>query len=430
MHRIAGLVFLALIIGACHTGPRADFKRAASEIRYFGPGDFLFGFREVRRQPRENADSVQRFAAMLANKQFPVATLIGLLSDSSPRVRTLAIAALFSKGDPKLLPHLLPLVDDGADSFLDIVPTANFIMPNASHSNIPTKKQTVGNFASAAITFYLDGSGFYYGLRDFDAYWDQRKNRSYAAGWFAVELARASHGTYPTPVSRRSEIKEVRRRIEAIPEPDRTMTLLWLHGEAGADELTADDDLVGLARALGPRTLMGILRRNPPSNDPDLEPRKNNNGPYARMCVFILKNAKDLLRFADAATLLEQEKWERDFQRHGITDPLISPWWAVGAAQLDAARADSILYGAPKNSDHVLRCKMTSERGVKNGQETEADRRDAEGEGGLGGTERRQDDQRGSVRLRGPSEHGLEMEALRFGGAAAVILGTPIPERC
>jgi hypothetical protein len=29
-------------------------------------------------------------------------------------------------------------------------------------------------------------------------------------------------------------------------------------------------------------------------------------------------------------------------------------------------------YGAPKNSDHVLRCKMTSERGAKHGQETAA----------------------------------------------------------
>ena len=30
------------------------------------------------------------------------------------------------------------------------------------------------------------------------------------------------------------------------------------------------------------------------------------------------------------------------------------------------------VYGAPNNSDHVLRCKMTSERGAKNGQKTEA----------------------------------------------------------
>jgi hypothetical protein len=64
------------------------------------------------------------------------------------------------------------------------------------------------------------------------------------------------------------------------------------------------------------------------------------------MCLHILQNAATLLRPADAAALLAQEARERDFQRHGITDPLISAWWAIAAAQLNRPSASSILASA------------------------------------------------------------------------------------
>src|SRR5207249_5472500 len=60
-------------------------------------------------------------------------------------------------------------------------------------------------------------------------------------------------------------------------------------------------------------------------------------------CSFILQNSAVLLRPSDAQDLLEQEAWERDFQKHGVTDPLISPWWAIAAAQLNSTETVSIL---------------------------------------------------------------------------------------
>ena len=61
------------------------------------------------------------------------------------------------------------------------------------------------------------------------------------------------------------------------------------------------------------------------------------------MSLFVLQHATALLRSADAPALLEQERWERDYQKHGITDPMISPWWAIAAAQFDDRAAPSIL---------------------------------------------------------------------------------------
>ena len=47
--------------------------------------------------------------------------------------------------------------------------------------------------------------------------------------------------------------------------------------------------------------------------------------------------------------------------------------WIVAASRIDytvLVFSNTMGYGASKNSDHVLRCKMTSERGAENGQET------------------------------------------------------------
>ncbi len=64
------------------------------------------------------------------------------------------------------------------------------------------------------------------------------------------------------------------------------------------------------------------------------------------MSLFVLQHATVLLRSTDAPALLEQERWERDYQEHVITDPLISPWWAIAAAQFDDCAAPSILKSA------------------------------------------------------------------------------------
>ena len=99
----------------------------------------------------------------------------------------------------------------------------------------------------------------------------------------------------------------------------------WIQPQkaCGSDVLVPHEELVRLLKDRGSDSLMDLLKRNIRSNDPDLQPRYS---PSGRMCIFILQTSAALLRSNDAKDLLDQEAWDRDFQKHGITDPLISPF--------------------------------------------------------------------------------------------------------
>jgi hypothetical protein len=212
--------------------------------------------------------------------------------------------------------------------------------------------QTVGRIADAIVRTYMESGGFHYGPRNlngqpgFNAYWAPRASRTSSAGWWKVRLARASHSSSPTAKDRVPAIKALRAEIDKLPEPDRTYILLWLHQELGSEVLAPDEELIEMARRLGPDNLVDVLRRNIRSDDPDLQPRPSNNYRYSQMCRFILQHAGVLLRATDAATLLEQETWERGYLPRGISDPFISPWWAIAAAELSPASSASILDAA------------------------------------------------------------------------------------
>jgi len=64
------------------------------------------------------------------------------------------------------------------------------------------------------------------------------------------------------------------------------------------------------------------------------------------MMMFVLRHARQLLRSEDAEALLACERWQRDYQKHGITDPLLTPWWAIAAADLQPRQAKDILLQA------------------------------------------------------------------------------------
>jgi hypothetical protein len=67
---------------------------------------------------------------------------------------------------------------------------------------------------------------------------------------------------------------------------------------------------------------------------------------YHRMCLFVLRHARELLLTGDADFLIAREQSERRHREFGIVDPLISAWWANAAAELRPANAESILTAA------------------------------------------------------------------------------------
>ncbi|MCZ6598830.1 MAG: hypothetical protein O7B99_14425, partial [Planctomycetota bacterium] len=180
----------------------------------------------------------------------------------------------------------------------------------------------------------------------FDRYWAARGKRAACASWFHVRLLRASGGGIPTPAAAEPSIRALRRDVDRLAEPDRTWTLLWLAGVDGGDVLVGEDELVAMLQGLGPDAVLALLERRIGSDDPDLQPRRMNDWPYHRMCLFTLRHAEELLRPGDADRLLAEELRLRDAERRDTNAPLFTAWWAIGAARLDPARPAEILHAA------------------------------------------------------------------------------------
>lgn len=342
------LASLALALAQSASAPAAPsldarhaFERAAAAIEHVDYGDVLYGRVGWRRHAPDGGAAA--LTSLFARRD-AAESLAPLLRHDSPRVRTLALLAMFDREDPAALPRLRELADDGAETFP--APLPDSALPVANPPRL--EAFTVRRVARLLVDFYLQHAGLgrgIEGLEDvpgFDGYWSERSGRASCASWFAVRLARGN------PLALRSgdlsRTRAVRADVDRLPPDDRAMTLLWLDPMEGAFATGADR--LAAARSLGRDKLLAILRREPPTADPDLKRLGSRQGsicPYARMAATILENARELLAPEDSARLLELERDDAKRSRDGREESLRMPQWTIGAASLDPARAREIL---------------------------------------------------------------------------------------
>src|SRR5713101_9711729 len=96
-----------------------DLERLAAKFKFFATIDFIYDWgpdlgwwtsKEVYTDYRQILDELT--VPKRDEKQ-----VIDLLKHHDPRVRTLSMAVLFAREDPKLLPHIAELVNDEAETF-------------------------------------------------------------------------------------------------------------------------------------------------------------------------------------------------------------------------------------------------------------------------------------------------------------------------
>jgi hypothetical protein len=351
---VGGFVFAAEAPVLDDAQTRAEIENFAGRLPYLSLDAVLYRRLEDRIVEQSVPEKYREHRAVfekLQNTTYSTTTLLELLRSPSARVRTVAAVALFEREDPHTLPALVELARDQERTFDDFMPVSIPLFFREGkleqpQIELPIKEQTVGCIATRMVQFYMEPAGFYYGIDDkdergFSSYWVARKDRTYCASWFAVQLARACGGTSPTPAESLPRIRALRNRINAVPADDRTWTLLLLHGESGSDALVTEQELIDLCRALGPQKLLLMLQRNTPSNDPDLRARENGHWPYSRAMQFVLKRAKTL-----KCAMIERNPKERR-----TSNPLISAWWAVAAATLQPENGREILLAAIQGFD-------------------------------------------------------------------------------
>jgi hypothetical protein len=286
-----------------------------------------------------------------------------LLKDPDPRVRTVALGALFVREDPQDLQSIAAMMRDDAPTVPDLHNSMSAAFGIKALSELESP-QTVGAVAREMVRFYLDaahipptgpvidslgyaidGHGYRSTIRSastaqlqmtFDVYWRERKDRANCASWYLVKLKRATRQTEPTQPQYQADIDAVLARIRALPSPERDWTLFF-----AARGIVSDATLLRAAKAIGPDALMGFLLIKQFSSDPDLhftgsdfDPR---NELYVPISRFILRHATDLLRPTDASAL--RANATNELQRWNSTTPL----WMSAADALqpihDPARA-------------------------------------------------------------------------------------------
>lgn len=162
---------------------RSSLRSASAALPLFDTQAFIYN-----RSPhlaRSIEGKYRRTLAGLVEGKYDSEYLIQLLYDPQPRVRTLAMALLFQKDDPKLLAYVSQLLDDSAETFP--VPTLTAILLDP----MPTSPQTVGEVAKAMVGVYMRAAGMKEwrapGSEAWTAYQTTHRSRPYYFSWFVCD---------------------------------------------------------------------------------------------------------------------------------------------------------------------------------------------------------------------------------------------------
>jgi WD40 repeat protein len=281
--------------------------------------------------------------------------LAELLKLPSPKVRTLALGAIFQREDGRDLPLIASLINDPAPTFSNLHESVNSMGGPRPVSEVENQ-QSVGDVAQAMLAFWgVSHEGQPVGMEfgrpatsittdDFAEYWKKYAGRQYAASWFMVKMKRATRQTTPIQPEYKPDIQRVLAEMKALPMPDRKWTQLYVLAPEGWFEfekdnfVATDGELIAMIKKISPESLLHFLQRKNVSDDPDLLMDKDNQE-FVRMSNFILRHADQLLRPEDADALLACEYTEHDSGG-------VNPAWAIGAALVQPARAGEILHDA------------------------------------------------------------------------------------
>jgi len=279
--------------------------------------------------PRDKTDQlvakqdqmVKELRALSTNRE----VLASLLKHSDPKVRTLALGAIFQREDGRDLPLIVSLADDVAETFPDLHdsmspggPRGMFDFENA---------QSVAHVAHAMVRFYLKAAYFAVPEDDvfeqrkrtlrgdteayseaFSKYWRQRQNRTHCASWSLVKLRRATRQTSPLHAEYKPDVERVMAEINALRPVERAWTLLYASRGIYPHDLVPTNTVVAALKTVGAKPLMDFLQHKPCTDDPDFwfeDSREDQRNAFFRpLAVFILQNARDLLRPSDADAVL------------------------------------------------------------------------------------------------------------------------------
>ncbi len=346
---------------AATSAPDVQLKleNLAASLTHFATLDIIRNREPDPRMPAALVAEQKQLPSTLNSLSGEHDALLALLVHPNPKVRTLALGALFEREDPKDLPAIASLIGDSAPTLPLLhmaatsqggeLPLADFEEP-----------QTVGQVAKEMVCFYLAAAKidvpslrkdpFVLTLVDsskltgaFKDYWTLRANRDHCASWYLVKFERATRDSDPVLIENRTDTNRVLAEMRLLPSAERAWTELYVltgtfsstafASDNSIQPLTDEGDRVAALKAVGPEAILHFLQRVKVTDDPDLLFDDNairnvyRKDQFLAMAQFILQHAPSLLRTDDtnAVTALAEAPPEKQQGDSAL-------WLAAGAA--------------------------------------------------------------------------------------------------
>jgi len=329
------------------------FIRFAEKLPYFDWREVVYG-RGLYSDPR-TAGHVRPYSAFLQLVQtVDTRLLTRLLKHPSPGVRTLALAALFTKHEHKaVLLGAAGLFEDQSKTYPSVFWNIN--ARGFARDKLPaahTTQQTVGMVATKLYGCYREHASRYRVPIPFDEYWAARRDRDVCAGWLAMEYGLAYGGSTAIGPYEEERGKRLREKLARLPDADRGLTIAWIATSRSmvGSRFMSEKELLDTYRKLGHQAIVRILKGNPSTTDPDLQLKYGTPHRYKLMMKFILKHADVLLKPSDAELLrrlhgLSQRPPSSGRYLAGYAPPRLAEWMVV-AARLSPAPGNARLKAA------------------------------------------------------------------------------------
>ncbi|MDB5344455.1 MAG: repeat protein [Schlesneria sp.] len=314
-----------------------QMEDAAGRYQHFATSNIISNrLNDERRWPKEFTVEQAKLFGELKTWLASPDSLRAMIRHQDPKVRTLALGALFIREDPHDLPLIASLVNDRTPTLTDVHMSFNS-GPIASPAEFQSP-QTVGDVAKEMLQLY--------GATKFPEYWQERQARKTCASWFRVKVDRATRCISPLQRQYRDDIERVIEEVKGLPLVDRVWTQIFLRSFycSSLEGVLTDADCIASLKEIGPDQVVRFLQQKQVTDDPDIRFDDGNaetQDVHSRMAHFILQRAPSVLRAQDAAALLECEK-------SAVRNA--SPAWAAAAAELvapsDPNEANRIIDGA------------------------------------------------------------------------------------
>ena len=323
------VVLLPLVSAPAHaiepandTALREQFETVARKIKIFATSDYVHNRDATFIGDAESTNVAVRSLLRPARRdrsRYPwtddpwFRSVADLLEHEDPRVRTLAMLAIYHTRDPAAIDRLAGRLSDQALTF----PKPEFVaLPSfnadGSLQETPVLDQSVADVAESMLrsmiapslsNWRLDGK---YRDSTLDRFWLDRRGRDHWIGWFVFELGQATRHQSQVLPDTAGLVGDVIRKIQRLPPIEREITLLAVFGSPDdrlrikqAGYYDGQEMLRYAAIRLGPDRLLRLLAGEALIDDPDLPKH------LPTIQRYIYEHATTNLRPSDQATVLE-----------------------------------------------------------------------------------------------------------------------------